>query len=213
MTVNNKWAPGSLERHFGTICSLAPDGSAHLFFFRSFDRRFYITYQIIKEIARYGHLKVGPDTLVWTLLKNGVFTFCKSNTSVTFEGYWISCPIFLESHIDCDCHHVPLSSPSVKNSGLCLKVAWLSSQIKRGVPDRGLGPVWRKYFSGRFNPHVFDTPIFFPKAAFTNVGEQRCAFPSSSRQWDLPRILFANSNVLKYSLNDRNANDLQKRLK
>ena len=29
----NKWAlpPGALERPFGPICSLAPDGSAHLF--------------------------------------------------------------------------------------------------------------------------------------------------------------------------------------
>ena len=36
MSKRNKWElpSGALERHFGPICSLAPDGSAH---FRSFD--------------------------------------------------------------------------------------------------------------------------------------------------------------------------------
>ena len=39
MSEKNKWAlsAGALERPLGPICSLAPDGSADLFF-RSFDR-------------------------------------------------------------------------------------------------------------------------------------------------------------------------------
>ena len=49
----NKWAlpSGALERHFGPICSLAPDGSVHLFSLIRQSRRFYIIYQKIKEIG------------------------------------------------------------------------------------------------------------------------------------------------------------------
>jgi len=63
---------GALFAPFGHICSWAPDGTVQwtlsTYFFRSFDRRFYITYQKIKiksAVTSYVHLKVRPDTLLW----------------------------------------------------------------------------------------------------------------------------------------------------